>query len=69
MTHIEQVDATDFKSTFNYLLIKPKRTINIGDRLIMEHENEQREETIVNTQTAPGLLKGWQLLEFKKDNF
>lgn len=66
MTHIEQVDITDFKSSFNYILIKSKRTINIGDRLIMEHGNDQREEVIVNSQSAPGLMKGWQLLEFKK---
>jgi hypothetical protein len=67
MTHIEQVNITDFKSDLSYMLIKPKRTINVGDKLIMENDNTQREETIVNNTTSPGLMKGWQLLEFKRE--
>lgn len=65
MTTIEQVTAEQFATDKNYLLIKPKRTINKGDELIMECDGKQRKEIIKDNITTPGLMKGWQLVEFE----
>lgn len=66
MTHILQVPLEDYKNGKNYMLLKPTRTLNVGDKIILECDGEQRDpEIIIHTISGSPLMKGWVLVEFE----
>lgn len=69
MTHIIELDQDEFVKTcddFCALIIKPARTVSVGDKVRFEHNNEQQERTVSSITDRPGLMKGYALFIFNQ---